>query len=301
MNRRHFIGSAALSTLASLASPMLSKLHAFPLTAIPENSDAVLCKEKLDFALSRRLAERPINEVIVEIAKTFIGTNYVDHVLEEAGPEHLVVNLRALDCVSFYENTLALALCVKMKRLTFDDFKTELQRIRYRSGVIDGYPSRLHYTTDYWFDNEKKGVLKVVTKDLFGEKNVHLLPKPINFMSAHRSSYQQLADDGICNSIRKQEEEISEREVFFLPKGNLHMFAERIKTGSLIGITTNVPGLDVSHTGIAVRLETGALHLLHAPDIGYKVQMTEKPLHDYLALHPKQTGIIVAEALEPGP
>ena len=79
------------------------------------------------------------------------------------------------------------------------------------------------------------------------------------------------------------------------------MFAERIKTGSLIGITTNVPGLDVSHTGIAVRLETGALHLLHAPDIGYKVQMTEKPLHDYLALHPKQTGIIVAEALEPGP
>lgn len=299
MDRRHFIGSAALSTLASLASPMLSKLRAFPLTAMPENSDAALCKEKFDIALSRQLAERPINEVIVEIAKTFIGTNYVDHVLEATGPEHLVVNLRALDCVSFYENSLALALCIKLKSYTFDNFKTELQRIRYRSGIIDGYPSRLHYTTDYWFDGEKKGVLKVVTKDLFGEKNVHLLPTPINFMSTHRSSYQQLADDAVCGSIRKQEEEISKREVFFLPKGNLHIFAERIKTGSLIGITTNVSGLDVSHTGIAIRLETGALHLLHAPDIGYKVQITEKPLHDYLALHPRQTGIIVAEAVDP--
>jgi hypothetical protein len=46
-------------------------------------------------------------------------------------------------------------------------------------------------------------------------------------------------------------------------------------------------------------MDNGALHLMHAPDVGYKVQITESPLHDYLARHSKQTGIIVAEALEP--
>jgi hypothetical protein len=38
---------------------------------------------------------------------------------------------------------------------------------------------------------------------------------------------------------------------------------------------------------------------MHAPNVGYKVQITEVPLHDYLAQNAKQTGIIVAEPLEP--
>lgn len=77
------------------------------------------------------------------------------------------------------------------------------------------------------------------------------------------------------------------------------MFADKIETGSLLGITTNMGGMDIAHTGIAIRMENGALHFMHAPIIGSKVQITEMTLHDYLASHPKQTGIIVAKALEP--
>jgi hypothetical protein len=68
----------------------------------------------------------------------------------------------------------------------------QLQFLRYRDGKIDGYPSRLHYTTDYWFNGEKKGILKVVTKEIFGENNVKEIPKPINFMTKHRDSYKHL-------------------------------------------------------------------------------------------------------------
>ena len=32
---------------------------------------------------------------------------------------------------------------------TFDDYKAELEKIRYRDGVIDGYASRLHYFCDW--------------------------------------------------------------------------------------------------------------------------------------------------------
>lgn len=300
MNRRDFINRTAMTAIAPAVSFMFNKLYGKPLFSLLEEPDETICREKFTFALSNNLADKPIGEVIVGIGKSFIGTEYADHLLEEDGPEHLVVNLRKLDCVTFYENSLALARCVRMKRTTFDNYRAQLQLIRYRGGIINGYPSRLHYTTDYWFDNEKRGILKVVTREIFGGKNTRRIPTPINFMSTHRSAYKQLADEKFFTAIKKYEDALSKREMFFLPKGNLPPYADRVKAGSLIGITTNVAGLDISHTGIAVRLDNGALHLMHAPDVGEKVQITKTTLHDYLARNPRQTGIIVAEALEPG-
>ncbi len=299
MNRREFISRTTLSALVPLLPIVFNKSYAAPILSLLEETDEIICKTKFDLALSRNLIDKPINKVIVEVGKSFIGTEYAAHSLEEEGAEHLVVNLRVLDCVSFYENSLSLARCVKMKHFSFDDYRAQLQFIRYRNGIINGYPSRLHYTTDYWFDNEKRGVLKVVTKELFGEKNLLPIPTPINFMTTHRSAYKQLLNETFFEEIKKQEEEIGKRGTLFLPKEKVHLFAEKIKTGSFIGITTNTPGLDISHTGIAVRMDNGALHLMHAPEVGSKVQITESPLHDYLAGHSKQTGIIVAEAFEP--
>lgn len=264
-----------------------------------DDEDEKICQSKFEFAVSKKLAERPINEVMAEIGKTFIGTEYVGHVLEADGPEKLVVNMRALDCVSFYENCLVLGRCIKLNALTFDDYKKQLQFVRYRGGVINGYPSRLHYTTDYWYDNEKKGVLKVVTKQIADDKNLQNMPKPINFMTSHRDSYKQLANEAFFEAVKKQEDAINARELVFLPKGNVHMFADKIKTGSLIGITTNMKGMDIKHTGVAIRMENGELHFMHAPITGAKVQITPMTLHDYLAKFKDDTGIIIAEALEP--
>ena len=296
MDRRDFLSRAALLPFLPF---VFNKSTAASFLSKNEETDETICTSKFDLALSKKLADKPVGDVIVEIGKSFIGTEYAAHSLEEEGEEHLVVNMRVLDCVSFYENSLTLARCVKMKKYSYNYYKAQLQFIRYRGGIINGYPSRLHYTTDYWFDNEKKGVLKIVTKELFGEKDLLPIPTPINFMTSHRSAYKQLGNDMFFEEIKKQEEEIGRRGTVFLPKENIHLFAEKITAGSLIGITTNTPGLDISHTGIAVRANNGALHLMHAPDIGSKVQITEMPLHEYLARHPKQTGIIVAEALEP--
>lgn len=299
MNRRNFINRSAMIALSPAVSFLINKSYGSSLSAFLEETDETICGQKFSFAAANGFENRPIAEVIVGIGRSFIGTEYAEHSLEEAGPEHLVVNLRKLDCVTFYENSLAIARCIKLKKTTYDDFKAQLQWMRYRGGVINGYSSRLHYTTDYWFDDEQRGILKVVTKELFGEKNVQRIPTPINFMSAHRGLYAQLADENTYAAIKKREHDLSNREMFFLPKGNLHLYAESIKSGSLIGITTNIPGLDISHTGIAVRTENGSLHLMHAPDVGEKVQITKATLHDYLARNPRQTGIIVAEAFEP--
>lgn len=288
MNRRSFISSTSLAvTAASLPSSLFGAF-------MQDLTDEQICKMKFDFALSQSLTGKPINDVMVEIGKTFIGVDYGAHVLETEGEEKLVVNLRALDCVTFYENCVTLARCVKLKKTTFEDYMAQLQYLRYRDGKINGYTSRLHYTTDYWFNAEQKGILKVVTKEIFGEKNVKEIQRPINFMSTHRDSYKHLkTNNDNWNIIKKQEDAINARKDYFLPKGNVHMFADNVNNGDLIGITSNIGGMDIAHTGVAVKLD-GKLYFMHAPITGSKVQITEVPLQDYLAKNARQTGIIVA-------
>ena len=61
--------------------------------------------------------------------------------LDRDGEEELVIRTDAVDCLTFVEYTLAQALG--------SSFTENLQKIRYRDGIIDGYPSRLHYTSDW--------------------------------------------------------------------------------------------------------------------------------------------------------
>jgi len=300
MDRRHFLRRTLATALLPGATLFFTrKSLGNALSVLLDQTDEEICLEKFALVRDQHLEDKPIAELIVAIGNSFIGTEYGEHLLEEEGPEHLVVNLRRLDCVTFYESSLAIARCVKLKKATFDEFKAQLQLIRYRGGVIDGYSSRLHYTSDAWADDEKRGILRVVTKDLFGVKQLRRIPSPVNFMSTHRSAYRQLADGKFFDAMKRKEEEISKREVYFLPKGHLPGLSYRITPGSLIGITTSVPGLDISHTGIAVRAEDGSLHLLHAPDVGDKVQVSQLSLEEYLSRNRKQTGIVIAEALEP--
>jgi len=290
MDRRTFFRSAAFLAVAGSLPTGRKSFGLFD-----GQDDAELCKEKFDLAVSLSLRKQPINDVVIAMGKSFLGTNYVAHALEVPGEERLVVNMHGLDCVSFYENSLVLARCIKMNRLTFDDYKQQLQFIRYRGGVIDGYTSRLHYTSDYFYDNEQRGIWKNVTKNLGGIPYV----KTINFMSTHPEAYRQLREKpALIEVIKHQEEEITKRPKFYLPKDKVASVAEKIRSGDILGITTSIPGLDTSHTGIAIR-QGGALHFMHAPDVGKKVQITDVTLAEYLARNKKQTGIMVVQPNEP--
>jgi len=260
-----------------------------------DDDDAMLCSRKFELAASLALRKKPIGEVVIEMGKSFLGTDYVANTLEQPGEEHLVINLRGLDCVSFYENALVFARCIKKNKTTFEDYKKELQFIRYRGGVINGYPSRLHYTSDYFYDNEKKNVLKNVTRSIGGVR----YRKSINFMSTHPDSYRQLKEQPELTAIiQKQEKAISDRQLYHVPKDIVASVAPKIHDGDILAITADIPGMDVSHTGIAI-WQDKQLHLLHAPITGSKVQITEKSLAAYLAASPKRLGIMIARPIEP--
>jgi hypothetical protein len=263
---------------------------------IYSDEDIEICDTKFQFAVKEDLKDKPISDVVVEIGESFIGTDYLAHALEADGDEQLVVNLTGFDCTTFVESSLALSRCAKKGTTTFESFMKELQFIRYRDGVINGYTSRLHYFSDWITNNIAKGVIEDETMQMCG--------KPIKFhldyMSSHPDSYKQLEENpDLIPIIKIQEEEISSREYCFIPKDEFESKEKFINSGDIIAVTTTVEGLDIGHVGIAVRMEDGRIQLLHAPSPNTKVHMTEATLQDYLMKYKRHSGVIVLRVLEP--
>ena len=258
-----------------------------------EPTDEEICQVKFTLATEWYLYEKPIGEVAATVGRMFLETPYVANTLETPGNERLVINLHGLDCVTFVESTLAISRCVKLRANTFEAYKQQLQRIRYRSGVIDGYPSRLHYFSDWIDDNESKHIVRNISREIGAT-----YPKQVHFMSSHTSSYKQLSDEGYLKKIKETEATLNRREHYYISKNRISGVESQIEPGDIIAITTSIEGLDVVHTGMAIRSD-GKLKYLHAPLSKGSVRISDQSLAEYLAGNKKQTGIMVARPLEP--
>ena len=230
---------------------------------------------------------------MIHFARQFIGVPYVPKTLDKNKQEQLVVNLGQLDCTTYVETVTALTLCMKQKRYRFDNFRRNLQNLRYRNGSIS-YVSRLHYFTDWIHDNEQMGYVREITEpdSIFSARQT----LAINYMSTHVSQYPMLI--GITervDSIRAVEQALTGLTVPYIPKNeiaNNESFWNTIHDGDILAIVTNKSGLDTSHIGIAVWHVDG-LHLLNASQIRKKVVEEPMPLYNYMQRHPSQIGIRV--------
>lgn len=234
--------------------------------------------------------DEEIGNLMLKVGAFFAETPYVAQTLEiEPNNERLVINLREMDCNTFAENCLAISRTIKGGNLTFEKFARELQKIRYREGRINGYPSRLHYFSDWIYDNDIKNVAKSVSQEIVN------IPyeKTINFMSTHPESYIQLKDSAVVLKIAQIEREISGRKIFYIPKENLSQVESKLKDGDIVGITTGIKGLDMVHVGILL-WKSGRIHLMHASSVAKKVLVSENTLEDYLINSKTATGIMVS-------
>jgi len=253
---------------------------------ICSSQDSTAVEEKMQ-SLAQMLAETQ-GDTIVAIGKTFLETPYVAKTLEIGKTESLVINLQGLDCTTFVENVMAFGLIQKNKTFTFDAFTDALLKIRYRDGVLNGYGSRLHYFTEWIRNNEKKGLVKNITAELGGQE----ISKPINFMTTHRNLYPFLKDDANFKVIQEAEEKLNSEVFCNLPQDQVAANERLIASGDIIALTTNINGLDVTHTGIATREADGRIHLLHASTSG-EVTVTQMPLSDYLKTVKGNIGIMI--------
>ena len=248
--------------------------------------DEIVSKYKYDNYYS-------INNLMLKIGHEFLGKPYVGYTLEKNENEQLVVNLSEFDCTTFAENCLALARTLKNPVCTFDSFKKELTKIRYRNGELTDYTSRLHYFSDWIFDNEKKNIVRNISCEA---GNVPF-NNYVDYMSQHSESYKMLKNRlNFVNIISATEKEISARQSCYIPKGEIQKYESQIQDGDILGITTNIKGMDISHVVLAI-FENEQLHILHASSKYMKVVVSTETLSQYLADRKDATGIIVARPL----
>ena len=253
-------------------------------------------RERLDATLvelsQRNLAEKSIQELAIEIGQSFIGTPYVEKTLELPGDEKLVINLIGLDCTTYLETVVTLARIAKKGELTFEAFERELENLRYQDGVRKDYSSRLHYFSDWIYQNQEKGIIQDITEEIGGSP----YPNQPTFMSENPQFYPQLSNPDFLQSIKKDEQEIASRTYHFIPKAEIQILEKNIQSGDLIAITTSMKNLDIVHVGFAAE-KNGRIHLMHAGTGNMQVEISEKPLSDYLAANKSQSGIMVCRLL----
>lgn len=266
-------------------------------------ADWEILGEKAIWAWELGLDTLSVGESMAFIGLSFVGAPYVANTLELPGSEQVVVNLQEMDCVTLVENVLALAHFIRQAEPeileseleTQNLYKRILTQIRYRSGRVDGYPSRLHYFSEWILDAEAKGLAREVTEELGGVEDY----RAVDFMTTHPGSYRQLADPVVFRAIENTEVYLSGLTRYRIPQDEIATWSSWIQDGDIIAATSTVDGLDVVHTGLALWRD-GVLHLLHAPNVGGTVEVSDLPLAQRVMRLESMDGIRVVRPLEPG-
>lgn len=220
--------------------------------------------------------ELPMDQTVMKVAKHFLGTPYVSSTLE-LSPEMLTINTRETDCILFVEMCLALSLTSKEAEPSFERYCEILQSLRYRNGIVDGYPSRLHYTSEWIIQGSAAGHFREISKEIGGKP----LDQKFFFMSTHQNSYRQLKEDPSQTArIAEAEKNLETYKYWYIPKADLPSCIKNIKDGDIVCFNCATPGLDIAHVAYAY-WENGKLTFIHASFTEKKVVINKTPLVEY--------------------
>ena len=282
MNRRNFIKSSVLAAI------FLKVGKLFP-AKIGYDDEIKKVKDFIS-GLDYSLKSETTSDLIKYIGSKFIGTPYEAGTLDINDNEELVIHISGLDCVTFVENVLTFMKMIRSEESDIKDYTNELMNIRYRNGRIDDYTSRLHYFSDWIYENEKKSLVKNITQEIGGEE----YNKEINFMTTHKDSYPSLKNNPeFLERMKQIEADISSRIMYYIRKENISNFYSNLQTGDIFAVTTEIKGLDVTHTGFIYKLNDKT-HILHASQAVGEVVISKNTIKEYLSSIKKSTGLMIA-------
>ena len=241
----------------------------------------------------------PLGDRTVAVGFALLGTPYENYTLEiDAHTESPSVNLRGVDCWTYFEIALGFARMLEFKTSSYSpsDLIAMIELDRYRGGQCNGsYTSRLHYLEDWIYDNERRGLVRNLTRSLGG---VPMRGRYLNEMSKYwRESRYLRNNPGLVPEMREIENRISSRTIYHIPKGDVPKIESKIQNGDVICISGNGPEGFTEHVGLAYRDVRGVLHFMHASKDARKV-IVDVPLHSYLYRYRKFAGIMVVRPRE---
>lgn len=184
------------------------------------------------------------------LSEKFLETPYAANTLGGASGETelLTVDLSGVDCFTYIDYVESLRLSG-----SFGEFKEKLVKTRYKNGAVR-WENRRHFFSD-WVSGDDKNA-RDVTREVGGDATA-TVTKELNRKTDGSSWLPGLAT--------------VKRDVSHVPSEKLSPpVLQEIKTGDYIGIYSDRDGLDVSHTGIAVRKD-GVVYLRHASTVHGKV------------------------------
>ena len=258
-----------------------------------DTADVKKYQQIFNYAQNNNLVKASIGTIAQAVAEQLLGAEYKAGLLDKETQETLVISLKQFDCLLFVETVMAIADNIARKENNYQAFINKVEEQRYWNGKINGYCSRLHYFSDWIIDNQARGNVKNITAELGGISTV----KKLNFMTTHRSSYPNLAkSDRNFECIERVEDSLS-TTFSYIPTNRIKRVYSELQPGDIIGVATNIAGLDFTHTGFVYRQANGDIGFIHASPAG-KVTIAED-LQKYVGNVENAIGIVVTRANEP--
>jgi len=243
----------------------------------------------------------PIGERTAAIGQMLVGTRYKHFTLEiDNRIESPSVNFNGVDCWTFFEIALGFARMLNEpeSNWTPERLLYYIELDRYRGGQCTGdYLSRLHYLEDWLYDNDRRGLVEDLTRDLGGRS----VPHSAREMSVGWRHYRYLAANrSLLGPLAHMEANVSSRPLYQIPKNRVAGIEAKLRSGDIIGIISrDRSGLySTAHVGLALRTNNGVLHFMHASSpSNYGRVVVDEELSKYLYRYRSDSGILVARPL----
>lgn len=199
-------------------------------------------------------------EKVEVITQSLIGTPYNKHTLNQSQStlETLVVNLKAMDCMTFIEYTEAFK-----RSESYDQFMTNLANIRYIDQKIS-FNNRRHFFSDW--TQEPNPIAWDITQQI--SPHTVTVNKTLNL---NNQGERFIAGVSVKNRA------INYIPVRFVDDNVIN----HLKTGDYIGIYSKNRGLDVSHVGIIIKQGDKTL-FRNASSLKGSLKVSDTELKHYL-------------------
>ena len=182
-------------------------------------------------------------------------------------PEVFALNFEGVDCYTYIDYVEAMRLSS-----SFSEFKVNLRKVRYKSGMV-AFENRNHFFTDWREFNAD--FVKDITEEIGTQKAIRA---------------QKMINEKEDGTFFLPGIHPVQREITYVPSNAIdESVLNRLGSGDYVGIYSEVQGLDVSHVGIIIK-DRDDIYLRHASSLKEYRKVVDQDFRKYIVEKP---GLIV--------
>ncbi|MDE6071198.1 MAG: DUF1460 domain-containing protein [Muribaculaceae bacterium] len=225
------------------------------------------------------------NKLCGKIAEKFVGTPYAP-IAQQDSLGTADIRLDAFDEFSFVNNVAALAkVATSPGSGRLQDVAEMIERLTFRRGEADGFPSRMLYGGDWVVDNRSRGNLKEITEDY----SASFKTKSLEYVGRHPEEYVALKDSATLDRQKMIEFGFRTFKIPYIKRETIDKkdLASELREGDLIMLLTNDPQKDLWGMGYLIERPDG-LHLIRVSEKDGKVVEDSEPIGRFIRRHAKE-------------